>query len=205
MSDTLDRLYDLEVSPSEFREALRDVARSMPRKRRAVSLWLRDKDGQLVIDAGVTASMIPAKGEWMTTVVVAASWVRRLAKRLPSGDPIRLHVSGLRLYANRFSEPCSISLEEIPRDPNPPNAGLIPKAAAILEPLLIKREEVEQLAATARARGAAEWSEQEKTILPLIGKAWSLLAPLGVETKDLRRLVDSANRDAWKRADRKRS
>src|ERR1700739_2068879 len=168
---TVDRLYDLEVSPSEFREALRDLARSMPRKRRAVSLLIRDKDGQLVIDAGVTVCMIPAKGEWMTTVVVAASWVRRLAKRLPSGDPIRLHVSDLRLYANRFSEPCSISLEKTPRDPNPPNAELIPKAAAILEPLLIKREEIEQLAATARARGAAEWSEQESTILPLIGKA----------------------------------
>ena len=202
---TVDRLYDLEVSPSEFREALRDLARSMPRKRRAVSLLIRDKDGQLVIDAGVTVCMIPAKGEWMTTVVVAASWVRRLAKRLPSGDPIRLHVSDLRLYANRFSEPCSISLEKTPRDPNPPNAELIPKAAAILEPLLIKREEIEQLAATARARGAAEWSEQESTILPLIGKAWSLLAPLGVETKDLRRLVDNANRDAWKRAESKRS
>lgn len=52
MSETLDRLYDLEVSPSEFREALRDVVRRMPRKRRAVSLWLRDKDAKLVIDAG---------------------------------------------------------------------------------------------------------------------------------------------------------
>jgi len=89
-------------------------------------------------------------------------------------------------------------LEKVPRNLRPPK-DLIQRAAAILEPLLINREEVEQLATSAQERGPAEWSEQEREILPLIGRAWCWLAPLGVETTDLRRLFDNATRDAWNR------
>jgi hypothetical protein len=35
-------------------------------------------------------------------------------------------------------------------------------------------------------------------MIAMIAKAWMLLAPLGVETADLRRLVNDAVRNAWK-------
>ena len=35
-------------------------------------------------------------------------------------------------------------------------------------------------------------------MIAMIAKAWVLLAPMGVETADLRRLVNDAVRNAWK-------
>ena len=202
MNDDVSQLFQLELPSAEFKEALRSLARSMPRTQRAVSLWF--EDGKLFIDADPAGVRVPARGEWFATTIVAASWVRRLAKRMPTRNPIRLRAADGKLYVNRFSEPCSLSFVRHHRDPEPPNTDVISKAAIILEPLLIRREEVEQAVASARARGTVVWSEQERPVMTIIGQAWALLAPLGVETNDLRRLVDDANRDAWKRAERRK-
>ena len=35
-------------------------------------------------------------------------------------------------------------------------------------------------------------------MIAIVAKAWMLLAPLGIETADIRRLVDKAVRNAWK-------
>jgi hypothetical protein len=35
-------------------------------------------------------------------------------------------------------------------------------------------------------------------MISIVAKAWVLLAPLGIETPDLRRLVELAVRNAWK-------
>jgi len=49
-----------------------------------------------------------------------------------------------------------------------------------------------------RARGTASWCVEEKKMMAIVAKAWLLLASLGVETSDIRRLVDSAIRHAWR-------
>jgi hypothetical protein len=43
-------------------------------------------------------------------------------------------------------------------------------------------------------RGASE----KKKMIALVSKAWKMLAPLGVETADIRRSVDRAIRHAWR-------
>ena len=35
-------------------------------------------------------------------------------------------------------------------------------------------------------------------MISIVAKAWVLLAPLGVETADIRRLIEKAVRNAWK-------
>ena len=66
------------------------------------------------------------------------------------------------------------------------------------EPLRIRRSHLEELVSEVRARGTASWSGEEKKLIAITAKAWVLLAPLGVETSDIRRLVDKAVRNAWK-------
>jgi hypothetical protein len=74
----------------------------------------------------------------------------------------------------------------------------IAEAARILKPLLVKQSDLEAVVADARARGTPSWSEEEKKMIAIIAKAWALLAPLGVEPADIRRLVNNAVRNAWK-------
>jgi hypothetical protein len=121
-----------------------------------------------------------------------------MAKNMPAGDPVRLRVAEGRLYANRYSEPCSWTAVEQPINPKRPQLNEILEAARILKPLLIKRSDIETMVAEAGARGTPSWSEEEKKMIAIIAKAWVLLAPAGVETADIRRLVNNAVRNAWK-------
>jgi hypothetical protein len=57
---------------------------------------------------------------------------------------------------------------------------------------------LEELIAEARAKGTASWSTDEKRMTAIVAKAWVLLAPLGVETTDIRRLIEKTVRNAWK-------
>jgi len=72
------------------------------------------------------------------------------------------------------------------------------EAARILKPLRLKQADVEKMVAEARARGTATWAVHDKKMLEIVAKAWKLLAPLGVETGDIRRFVDDVIRNAWK-------
>jgi hypothetical protein len=72
------------------------------------------------------------------------------------------------------------------------------EAARILKPLRITKWDLALLVVEARGKGKPSWSEEDKKMIAMIAKAWMLLAPLGVETADLRRLVNDAVRNAWK-------
>ena len=185
---------ELFVSRREFAHALRTASLSI--KDGARDACLSFSDGCLLVEAGDTSVGVPASGQWPETIFVDAHWVRRLAKRLPAGDPLRIHVDGERLYINRYSEPCRA--ESRPRTEEIDEQALILKAAQILKPLRLTLADLELAADAARARGAAIWRVEDSKMMSLIAKAWVLLAPLGIETADLRRMADKAVRDAWK-------
>jgi hypothetical protein len=198
MTPTPDPPYELEVARADLMHAVGIVARAIGNLPGDASF--RFEDGTLSIEAANTVADAPARGTWPRPIFVCTSGVRRLAKRMPAGDPIRLRIDEGTLYANRYSEPCAWT----PRQPlslPPPRineAILVMEAARILEPLRIKPSDLEELVSAARARGAAPCSEEEKKMIGIIAKAWVLLAPLGVETSDLRLLVDNVVRNAWK-------
>jgi hypothetical protein len=201
MIATPDPVAGLEVSRDDFSKAIRIVAHLLEKWNKGVSL--RFEDGWLSIEAGHghAVAKAPARGCWPLTIVVGTTWVRRLAKSLPPGDQIRLRVEDGRLYANRYSERCSWTFEDSslnPKGPGLDEEGLIGEAVKILKPLRIKREELENLVSETRAKGPSHWSVQEKKMIGIIAKAWALLAPLGIEPADIRRLADSAVRNAWK-------
>jgi len=191
--------YELDVSRADLAPALKIIARAIGK--RPVDARVRFEDGWLSIEAGDAMGDAPAHGTWPLPIFVAASWVRRLAKRLPAGDPIHMRVDAGRLYANRYSEPCAWTprAQPIPAEPPPIDENfLILEAARILKPLRVRSSDLEDLVSEARSRGAASWAVDEKKIIALVAKAWALLAPVGVETADLRRLVNDAVRNAWK-------
>ena len=194
-----DPRYGLEVSRADLAQALKIVARAICKRPGDASF--RFEDGCLSIEADNTVADAPARGTWPLPIFVGASWVRRLARRMPAGDPVHLRVDAGRLYANRYSEPCAWTPREQPAPTEPPtideNLSIL-EAARILKPLRIRRSHLEELVSEARARGTASWSGEEKRMIATVAKAWVLLAPTGVETSDMRRLVDKAVRNAWK-------
>jgi hypothetical protein len=190
----------LDVPRADLANALEIVAGVMGKGASGASL--RFENGWLYIESGNGVAKAPARGVWPVTIIVGASWVRRLAKRLPAGDLVRLHVDEGRLYANRYSEPCAWTPVDRPLKPELPEVDekrLILEAARILKPLFITRKDLEALVVESRARGPSSWRAEEKKMVALVSKAWEMLAPLGVETADIRRLVDGAVRNAWKK------
>jgi hypothetical protein len=189
----------LIVPRADLAEALEIVSHLMGRRVSGASL--RFEDGWLFVAAGGTVAKAPAQGVWPLTIVVGPTWVRRLAKSLPPGDPVLLRVENGRLYANKYSEPCGWSTE---KDPLDPSLGTITEeqrifeAATVLKPFLVGKGDIESLVKTARNRGPAKRLASEETMISAVSKAWAHLAPLGVETSDLRTTIDGVVRNAWR-------
>jgi hypothetical protein len=190
---------ELHVSRTDFAQALKTAVQVIGKFPGHVGLHF--DAGCLTLEAGGSVATAPARGFWPTPIFVGASWVRRMGKRLPPGDPIHLRVEAGRLYLNRYSEACSLTAAEhvVSNEPSEADeAELIGEAARILKSLRISPEALQELVSKTYVNGPISPSVEEKKMLSLIAKAWVLLAPFGVGTDDLRQLVDNAVRNAWK-------
>ena len=190
---------ELQLSRVDFAQALKTAAGVVGEFPGHVAI--RFDAGYLTIEAGSTVASAPARGFWPTPIFVGASWVRRMGKRLPPGDPIHLRVEAGRLYLNRYSEACSLTAAEhvVSNELSEADeAELIGEAARILKSLRISTGALQELVSKTYVNGPISPSVEEKKMLSLIAKAWILLAPFGVGTDDLRHLVDNAVRNAWK-------
>ncbi len=190
--------YELEVSRVALSKSLNAIAKEI--RDAPGEVRLNYENGQLYIEAGHTSSGVPAKGTWPLPVFVQQTWILSLTRRLPPGDPIQLRVDAGRLYANLYSEPCSwmprvtpVSIDVLTNEEN----LLIAEAAKILTLVHIKKSDLEELVLTNRARPQPH-SARDKKMISIIAKAWQLLAPLGIETSDIKNLADNAVRNAWK-------
>jgi len=108
----------LEVARADLAQALKIVARVVRKETGDASL--RFEDGHLSIEAFGTAASAPARGVWPVPIFVRASWVRRLALRMPSRDPLHLEMREDRIYLERYSEPCALTPTELPANPDLP-------------------------------------------------------------------------------------
>ena len=140
MTPPSDLPYELAVSRRDMALALETVARGIGRRPGGVRLCF--EDGRLAIEIGGTVADMPASGTWPLPIFVRGNWVRKLAKRMPAGDPIHLRVDAGRLHANRYSESCAWAPIEppIPTEPRPhrfPGAPTIDENLSILEAVRI--------------------------------------------------------------------
>lgn len=199
MSPPAEPGHELQLSRVDFTQALKTAAEAIGKFPGHVRI--RFDAGCLTIEAGSTVASAPARGFWPTPIFVGASWVRRMCKRLPPGDPIHLRVEAGRLYLNRYSEACSLTAAEhvVSNELSEADeAELIAEAARILKSLRISPDALQELVSKTYVNGPISTSVEEKKMLSLIAKAWILLAPFRVGTDDLRHLVDNAVRNAWK-------
>lgn len=205
MNKPAERPYELTVLRTDFLSQLRFLSVWMGKAARTVRLgWA---DSSLVIEAGESMVRISAKGKWPAMVLADVSWVRTLAKKMPTGDPLALRVHDGRLYVNRYSVPCAFDLEGLPAVPGPAEPDekrLLQNAAEVLKPLLLTTSDVEKMIAEARERGISTWQHHDKKMIEIVARAWKFLAPLGVETADIRRVVDDAVRNGWHRQSNKK-
>jgi hypothetical protein len=196
---TPDALARIEISRADFTRVLKTVARGMSNQETVAGI--RFEGSWLHIESSNVAVEAPASGVWPEKIFVSVSWVRRLATRMPAGDPIHISLSDGRIHVNRYSASCAAPPpEELPETSSPQiNApALIAEAAKILKPLRVSPADLNRLVEEARARGPVPWRTEEKKMISLIARAWEKLARLGVETADLRQLVDKSVRNAWK-------
>lgn len=213
MMPPADLPYKLEVSRADLVQALKIISRAIRSENGDTSL--RFEDGCLSVEAENTVADAPASGTWPRPIFVSVSWVKRLAKRMPTGDLIHLRVDAGRLHANRYSQPCAWTSTACANDSRLPKKDswlpkydeefLVVEAARILTSLHVQRPAVEGLIAEARARGTSslsrgtvKWSEDEKKLCSIIEKAWIMLAPFGVGMTDIYQLVDETIRNAWR-------
>lgn len=201
MSELPDIQDGLAVGRADLEHALGMIAGSLSPQVRGVTLSYDEP--WLYLKTRTTLARATAKGVWPVTIIVPATWAKRLVRSLPEGDPIILHVEGGRLYTNKFSVPCEWSAEEDVLDPRvnekKTTKHRLRKAAEILKTFRVEEDELQRLMIEAGKRGTPAWSESEQKVIAAVSKAWAVLAPLGVETADLRSLIDNAIRNGFKR------
>jgi len=178
----------LQVSRADLATALKNVSRAI--RKQTGDAEFRFGGAALAIRVANTTAEAPALGTWPKPIFVNASFVSKLAKLIPEGDPVRLRVESGRLYANRFSQTCTEGPTELEL-PKIDESALISEAAKRLNRLFVKKSDLETLVVEAREKSIA-WSIEDHRLLPVVAKAWSLLAPLGVEPADIRRLISEA-------------
>lgn len=201
MSELPDTKNGLAVGRADLEHALGIIAGSLSPQVRGVTLSYDEP--WLYLKTRTTLARATAKGVWPVTIIVPATWAKRLHRSLPEGDPILLHVEGERLYTNKFSVPCEWSAEDEVLDPRINEIKTVKhrlrKAAEILKPFRVEEDELQRLMIEAGKRSTPAWSESEQKVIAAASKAWAILAPLGIETSDLRLLIDNAIRNGFTR------
>jgi hypothetical protein len=179
--------------------ALKKLAASLEKSVRWISISYAD--GKSVITAGTACAVVPAEGNWDEPIFVDAAWVRLSATLLANVDPVSLRVKNGRFYTNTYSQECRLCLPE--RADTKPSISAksrekrISKAAAFLGDFRITEKAVEGLVNSIQSQRDPLWQPNETAMVSAVAKAWIQLAPLGVETTDLRKFLDDAIRYAF--------
>jgi len=115
------------------------------------------------------------------------------------GNPLVLRVEKKHFYINTFGVPCH---EVAKKTRTPPPSAIEPsrevlrsigQAAKLLEAFHVTAQDVIGLVKRAQSAGQPSWTAAEAKMIAAVAKAWVVLAPLGVETADLRSLIDNAS------------
>ena len=182
----------LEVEGRQFAKALKFLAR-VDSKAEWAEIGF---DGQMLsVRLGETEQRIPAAGSWLRPVHIRARLASILAERPVQGSPLELSVEDERLTIGNFTLPCSA--EPIADVGQGPNDERIDEAAYILKKLRVSREKVAALVAEANPDYASLWSGCNEAMVDRIANAWKILAPLGVDPREIRQAVEESIRYAF--------
>jgi hypothetical protein len=194
--------YEVRVEREELLRYLAVLSKSISANDKVARISF--DDGWLMIAVGEADFAIAAEGKWAKPVSIDASWIQKMNRLLPAGNPLELRVEKKHFYINSFGVPC----HEVERkkasasskvEPSREALRSIGHAAKLLEPFHVTAQDVIDLVKKAQRKGPPSWTADETKMIATAAKAWALLAPLGVETSDLRSLIDNTVRNAFTR------
>ena len=193
--------YEVRVEREELLRYIAVLSKSITSKDKVARISF--DDGWLMIAVGEADFAIAAEGKWAKPVSIDASWIQKMNRLLPAGNPLVLRVEKKHFYINTFGVPC----HEVAKKKTPPAAiepsrevlRRIGQAAKLLEPFHVTAQDVIELVKKAHSAGSPSWTADETKMIATVAKAWALLAPLGIETSDLRALIDNAVRNGFSR------
>ena len=171
----------LEVDRSVLIEGLRSLAR-LTSAARAGQAILRFEDGRLSVVIGGGEALVTARGDWPGEGRVLGSMMLALGKNAPAEDPLTLTVEGGNLRIGRhFTVKCAWQA--------PGSATVqLPLEASLLDVL---RVIIDQSDEALRHSGILKQAKDARARRDrLVEQAARVLAPLRIDSKDSRRLVD---------------
>lgn len=195
--------YEVRVEREELLRYIAVLSKSINSKDKVARISF--DDGWLMIAFGEADFAIAAEGKWAKPVSIDASWIQKMNRLLPAGNPLVLRVEKKHFYINTFGVPCH---EVAKKKRTPPPSAIEPsrevlrsigQAAKLLKPFHVTAQDVIELVKKAQSVGPPSWTADETKMIATVAKAWALLAPLGIETSDLRTLIDNAIRNGFTR------
>jgi hypothetical protein len=194
--------YEVRVEREELLRYLAVLSKSITSKDKVARISF--DDGWLMIAVGEADFAIAAEGKWAKPVSIDASWIQKMNRLLPAGNPLVLRVEKKHFYINSFGVPChEVAKKKAPApsnvEPSRETLRSIGQAAKLLEPFHVTAQDVIELVKKAQSVGPPSWTTEATKLIATVAKAWIVLAPLGVETSDLRSLIDNAVRNAFTR------
>lgn len=174
----------VEVQAEQLTQAFRALARGESQKD-----WTEvDFDGAMLsLSMGSLQEKVPAAGSWSGLIHFPARLTKTLAERPIQRSPLEVSVEEGCLNVGNFSVPCQFG--PAPEDLDGNTADRVAEALLILKKYRIKKETLAALVAGGDPEYAAMWSGQNEVMLDSIAKAWKVLAPLGVDPREIRRLI----------------
>lgn len=195
--------YEVRVEREELLRYLTVLSKSISAKDKIAQIAF--DDGWLMIAVGEADFAIAAEGKWAKPISIDASWIPKMNRLMPAGNPLTLRVEKKHFYISSFGVPCREAAKKRSAPAiskvEPSRAVLrnIREAAKLLGPFHVTAQDVIELVKKVQSAGPSSWTAEETKMIATVAKAWTLLAPLGVETSDLRSVIDNAVRNGFRR------
>jgi hypothetical protein len=177
-------MASLKVDLAELLEGLRLLARTV-KPAKAGEAILRYEDGQFVVRLGGGEISAAATGRWPGEARLGGESLLAAMKQHAAEDPLPVHVESGHLHLGRLAVPCQWQQTGAAQVEIPIGAtiGQILQIAMEHTDATLEQSGVLALVLEARARHEA-----------LVNQAAIILRPLGVQQKDVERLVQDCNR-----------
>ena len=175
--------YSITVSRAELAKALALVTVGVRKGTPPSEVRFSVADGLLDILGPGAAHSLPAQGTWPSAVLANSGALKRVASRLPSGNPAVLRAENSRLYIGSFS------IEATVLDIAPMSTQLAIGATGADVLLAVERMGEARIAGSIGMR-AIESAKEE--LLARIDKVVDALKPYGVARDDVASLVRRA-------------
>lgn len=186
--------FCLDVTVQQLTKAMKLLAKF---EKSGQWAYLNFENAVLTLSVGKTSESMPASGSWPQQVSIRASNVAALAQKPPPAKTVTLRVLEGRFYVGEFKVPCKIGPSGSDADQVYDFDRRVDAAVTKLARYKIDKRKIVELAGRARPENASLWQGDDEKLLAIVAEVWQILAPLGVEACDIRRMINEASREAF--------